>query len=1092
VNHDDDEVVPVRPWEVCEVDDGKVLREIQLEIEPEAEEAREPRVPRDPGAPTATEVEQHNVTHLPFRAWCPACVMGKARDKMHRKQEDGAEKGIPEIVFDYGFLGAEGEETIAIQVARDRRTRMIFAHVVPKKGCTHEHGAQEMIKDIGKLGYQEVILKCDGEPALKSVQNEVKRIRADTTIVENSPVGDSRANGAAERAVQAIGEQVRVLRCGLEQRLGVKLSGKHPVMAWLVEHGADLLSRYVVGEDGRTGYERLKGKKCTTEAVEFGEKVHYKLNMKAKSKDDKMEAKWDEGFYLGRWWRTGEAIVGTPGGIRRAGTIRRVGGHRRWDRAGLEGVRGVPWQWDPEQGEVHAELKVRWLKEEEVADGRINVGMESKRLYRLRLKKEDFMNLGFTEGCRGCQALITGTAARGHSEACRDRIDKALEATDEGRKRKEMQFDKENELLAKKLEAERGVADEERRQKKAKLEEEKKGEEQTSSSSSGSGMQDSDMKRKSEDDPADWAGLVTKVQRRAEERRGQEKEPGDEEDMEVSIMERTFQEDMTWEVNEWSDMCEPEDVNYQRMETDLKYYDENTWEELDPVKVTAGERDELERFTKMGVYEYIGREQAMTDPEGKFVKVKWVRTNKGTAKDQEVRCRLVAQELGYGQRMDEMFAGTPSLMMVKVALVHAVQGGRQRGLMILDVKCAFLYGLMKRTVYIELPSQDPRYGDGEVVGVLRKAMYGTRDAPQIWQNEVKHSMEAIGFVMSSLQPSVYYHREKCMLVIVHVDDFLCSGEVMDLEWLYEALKRKYDLKKKILNPSERTEVKYLNRTVRWTSGGIEMEGDQKHGDILMKEWGMEQCKAVDTPITKGGQDGVYTGEELSEQEGKRARRAIARVNYMAQDRPDLSVVARVMSQCMSRPTEGVIPCIKRVIRYLKGCRGYALKIPYGQMLNKIEIWSDSDWAGDATTRKSCSGGFIKVGGTTVSHWSKTQSNVALSSGEAELNAAVKAVSEGIGVHELMNEILDKKMGMELFVDASACRGMVLRQGTGKVKHLTTKQLWVQGAVQSYGILVSKVDRTANAADALTHPLAEHLMSSALESMNFVQPRRPTP
>lgn len=234
------------------------------------------------------------------------------------------------------------------------------------------------------------------------------------------------------------------------------------------------------------------------------------------------------------------------------------------------------------------------------------------------------------------------------------------------------------------------------------------------------------------------------------------------------------------------------------------------------------------------------------------------------------------------------------------------------------------------------------------------------------------------------------------------------------------------------------------------------------------------------------------GEELSEQEAKRARRAIARVNYMAQDRPDPSVATRVMSQCMARPTEGVIPCIKRVIRYLKGCRGYALMIPYGQTLDKIEIWSDSDWAGDASTRRSCSGGFIKLGGTTVSHWSKTQSNIALSSGEAELNAAVKGVSEGVGVYELMNEILNMKMNMELFLDASACRGMVLRQGTGKVKHLTTKQLWVQGAVQSYGLIVSKVDRADNAADALTHPLAEHLLASALKAMSFVQPRRLPP
>ena len=134
-----------------------------------------------------------------------------------------------------------------------------------------------------------------------------------------------------------------------------------------------------------------------------------------------------------------------------------------------------------------------------------------------------------------------------------------------------------------------------------------------------------------------------------------------------------------------------------------------------------------------------------------------------------------------------------------------------------------------------------------------------------------------------------------------------------------------------------------------------------------------------------------------------------------------------------------------------------------------------------------------MNGTTIHHWSKTQSNIALSSGEAELNAAVKGVSEGIGAYELMREIFNDELEMKLFVDASACRGMVLRQGAGKVKHLTTKQLWVQGAIQSYGISVLKVDRAVNAADALTHPLAQGLLNRALQAMSFVlRPQRLTP
>ena len=64
---------------------------------------------------------------------------------------------------------------------------------------------------------------------------------------------------------------------------------------------------------------------------------------------------------------------------------------------------------------------------------------------------------------------------------------------------------------------------------------------------------------------------------------------------------------------------------------------------------------------------------------------------------------------------------------------------------------------------------------------------------------------------------------------------------------------------------------------------------------------MQQCKDVDTPVTKAGEESINTGDELNENEARRARRAIARMNDMSQDRPHLSVAARLMSQYMSRP-----------------------------------------------------------------------------------------------------------------------------------------------------------------------------------------------
>ena len=114
--------------------------------------------------------------------------------------------------------------------------------------------------------------------------------------------------------------------------------------------------------------------------------------------------------------------------------------------------------------------------------------------------------------------------------------------------------------------------------------------------------------------------------------------------------------------------------------------------------------------------------------------------------------------------------------------------------------------------------------------------------------------------------------------------------------------------------------------------------------------------------------------------------------------------------------------------------------------------------------------------------SKLLANVALSSGEAELNSAVKGISEAIGLRELLREILQVTVTIRIHVDASACKGMLLRHGTGKVKRLTTKQLWVQGAVQAYGMEVLNVPRAENSADILTHPTTGEEMAAGLDLM----------
>ena len=103
----------------------------------------------------------------------------------------------------------------------------------------------------------------------------------------------------------------------------------------------------------------------------------------------------------------------------------------------------------------------------------------------------------------------------------------------------------------------------------------------------------------------------------------------------------------------------------------------------------------------------------------------------------------------------------------------------------------------------------------------------------------------------------------------------------------------------------------------------------------------------------------------------------------------------------------------------------------------------------------------------IIHWSKTQPVVALSSGEAEPNAVLKGSSEVLGVQSMMREVGDVK-NVLVRTDSGACVGMVHRVGTGRIKHLEVRQLWVQEKVAGGRLKIKKISRDFNPSDILTH------------------------
>ena len=361
--------------------------------------------------------------------------------------------------------------------------------------------------------------------------------------------------------------------------------------------------------------------------------------------------------------------------------------------------------------------------------------------------------------------------------------------------------------------------------------------------------------------------------------------------------------------------------------------------------------------------------------------------------------------------------------------------------------------------------------------------------------EVKRKMIAMGFTSSTLQPSVYHHKEKDIMVVVHVDDFLASGEQDQLDRLKKDMMETFDLSGTTIGPesNDEHEVKYLNRILRWTPENMmSYEADPKHVQLLLKEWGLAEAKGAVAPTTKSLVDGIGKGEVLDDLASTRTRRSIARLNYLSQDRPDIAYISKELSKHMANPFTGTLKALHVVIKYLKA---YPRMVQEWQAeFNKEDLvlrgYSDSDWASDDITRKSTSGGALTLGPVVIAHWSKSQATVALSSGEAEFNGMIKCLVESVSIWNLMQEIWDMEAKIIAYTDASACRGMLLRSGVGRIKHLTTKQLWAQGAVASYGVVIEKIPRAVNSADAFTHSLSGQALMDHLRRLGFryIQPQ----
>jgi len=211
---------------------------------------------------------------------------------------------------------------------------------------------------------------------------------------------------------------------------------------------------------------------------------------------------------------------------------------------------------------------------------------------------------------------------------------------------------------------------------------------------------------------------------------------------------------------------------------------------------------------------------------------------------------------------------------------------------------------------------------------------------------------------------------------------------------------------------------------------------------------------------------------------------VGKLNYLTLTKPNISFPVSVVSQFLNSPCDSHWNAVVRILKYIKRAPGKGLVFTDRGHTN-IVGYSDADWAGDASDRRSTSGYCIFVGGNLISWKSKKQTVVARSSTEVEYRAMAHATSELVWLKRLLQELSFCKVGqMELVCDNQ----LALHLSSNPVFHERTKHIevdyhFIREKILSGVIKTSFVNSKDQLADIFTKSLRSPRITYICDKMD---------
>jgi Reverse transcriptase (RNA-dependent DNA polymerase) len=398
----------------------------------------------------------------------------------------------------------------------------------------------------------------------------------------------------------------------------------------------------------------------------------------------------------------------------------------------------------------------------------------------------------------------------------------------------------------------------------------------------------------------------------------------------------------------------------------------------------------------------------------------------------------------------------------------------------IDFSNAFVQAPLNDPIFVHLSRGYHSSTDTDVCLKLNKSLYGIAQAPRLWFEHLKDKLERNGFTQSRLDPCLFYN--KGILLVCYVDDIVMAGaEGKAMDILIEALRQDSDL------TDEGELAAFLGIQVSKDSSGKRFILTQQGlADRIISALGLDDANPTWTPTNQDAVGSDVDGQPMNEQWNFRS--IVGMLLYLSNNtRPDLAFSVHQCARFSHNPKQSHAAAIKAIGRYLKRTRHQGIIMePSGDLA--VDCHVDADFAGlwrreddqSPLCVKSRTGYLISIGGCPLTWTSKLQTEIALSTMEAEYIALSQSMRELLPIRELVREMATAahrqttfaiRTYSRVFEDNNGC--LILASAprmTPRSKHIAVKYHFFRSHVASGAVKIVKIATTEQKADIFTKGL----------------------